>query len=115
LQIVSVKEVAERFSIQVLRGCDHVGAHHVFNCFIAGCYEQIPESNDPQESFIRIGHIGIVGGLRPIPRIPAKKANSLVNTHIRSQTGVARVYQAFSLFLDVIQEPFDFPASLIID
>jgi hypothetical protein len=38
LQIVSGKKLAERFLIQMLRRCDHVGPHSLLDCFVAGCY-----------------------------------------------------------------------------
>src|SRR5437870_1781901 len=38
LQIVSRKKLADRFLIQVLRSCDHVGQHNVLDSFVAGSY-----------------------------------------------------------------------------
>ena len=38
LQVVSDKKVAERCLIQMLRGCDHVGAHNVLDLLVAGRY-----------------------------------------------------------------------------
>ena len=42
LQIVSGKKIVERCLIQMLRGCDHVGAHNVLDLLVAGLLSASP-------------------------------------------------------------------------